>query len=75
MDFKSAANFAMPFGKHKGKALDVIATTDEGLLYLDWLAGYVGYGIQGKEAKEAIDVYLADSTISKEVQRLVDNKK
>ena len=29
--------FEMPFGKHKGKTLDQIAETDQGLLYLDWL--------------------------------------
>ena len=40
MTFKDAANFIMPFGKHKGRTLQAIVgddddDDDEGFLYLD----------------------------------------
>lgn len=37
--FKAAQEFVMPFGKYRGKTLDAVAASDDGLRYMDWLAG------------------------------------
>lgn len=71
MKFKEARTARMPFGDYKGKMLDKIAETDEGLKYLDkllsWppLKGYI---------KEALKVYLSDKIIVSEVSKLVRGK-
>lgn len=40
MEFNtSPESYRMPFGKFQGKTLDEIASTREGLLWLDWAAG------------------------------------
>lgn len=68
MTFKEAADFKMPFGKHKGQRLDEIATTDAGLRYLDWLHGERG-GVGWVD--EALSVYLSDKTIAEELRRIL----
>ena len=47
-------DFVMPVGKYKGKTLDEIAESDEGLLYLDWIRGEFDPGATFK----AISAYL-----------------
>lgn len=65
--FAKSRDYEMPFGKHRGKTLDKIAETDEGLLYLDWLSGEVA----GGTTKDALTAYLSDKTIEADVQKLV----
>ncbi len=67
MTFKEAQEFIMPFGKRVHEALDDIASTDDGLLYLDWLV-YQDF-VYG-ELKEALEAYLGDSSIKKELENL-----
>ena len=63
-------SFVMPFGKYKGLTLDQIATSDEGLLYLDWCVGKFDDGY----VKRIIQEYLSDSLIQKELDALLDDK-
>ncbi len=39
MTFDEAAGEVIPFGPHKGKKVVEIGSTDEGLIYLDWVRG------------------------------------
>lgn len=64
--FKVAKSYRMPFGKYKGQTLDDIASTDDGLRYLDWLAGE---DIRGP-LKDALEAYLDDESISTELETL-----
>lgn len=70
MTFQSARNYKMPFGKHKGQTLDGVASTDEGLQYLDWLRGER----EGREFKSefdrALETYLGDPSIAEELGRI-----
>jgi uncharacterized protein (DUF3820 family) len=68
MTFKEAAAFVMPFGKNKGRTLDDIASDDDGLLYLDWLRGERDGS--GAEIDDALESYLDDPTIQKELERI-----
>ncbi len=74
MDWKTASEFTMPFGKYSRQRLDEIAETDEGLLYLDWLRGWLA----GKEnlagLLEVVEIYLSDSAIAKELDALLAKK-
>ncbi len=63
MNFRTAADFVLPFGKYKGKTMDTAAMTNEGLLYLDWLRGERG------SRQDPLDLmlaaYLDDPTIAR----------
>ena len=61
-------SIAMPFGKFKGMALDDIAKSDRGLLYLDWLVGQPW--LKGN-LKADITAYLQDPAIADEIKRIV----
>lgn len=71
MKFSEASAFPMPYGKYFGRTLDDIASTDAGLLYLDWVRG-----ITKPERPDlnplylALRAYLDDPTISKDVAEL-----
>jgi uncharacterized protein (DUF3820 family) len=67
MTFSEAAEYVMPFGKHKHRTLDDIAADDDGLRYLDWLRDERG-GVN--EVDEALAAYLDDPTIQKELERI-----
>jgi uncharacterized protein (DUF3820 family) len=68
MTFDQAKTFVMPFGKHKGRTLEQIASDDEGLQYLDWLFGERGDG--GFQLDRALVAYLEDPSIQKELEDL-----
>jgi hypothetical protein len=68
MTFKEAKNTIMPFSEWQGKTIDQTATSDRGLLFLDRLQG------SGKlcgRLKIAVDVYLSDATIARELANIV----
>lgn len=65
LTFPQARDFKMPLGQHAGKTLDQIATSDAGLLYLDWLRGERKR--KSEPLDEALTVYLEDPTIAKEI--------
>jgi uncharacterized protein (DUF3820 family) len=66
MNFKEAAAFVMPLGKYRGKKLDDIAKTSEGLLYLDWLRGM---RTPRDQIDHALKAYLEDTTINDDLMR------
>jgi hypothetical protein len=74
MKFADAAHVRMPFGKHFGRKLDEIASTDEGLLYLDWLRGdrekRIGAVAANPHFDTALRAYLDDPTIAAELTKL-----
>ena len=57
----------MPFGKYKGKTLGQIASSDEGLLYLDWAAGEWKDGIG-----DVVRAFLDDDVMQDEIKRLLE---
>lgn len=68
MDFKTAKTFTMPFGKkYRDMAIDKIAETDEGLLWLDWARGVA----TSARVQEALDAYLDDPAIKEELGRAI----
>ena len=70
MNFKEAESTVLPFGKYRDRTIDSVASTDEGLRYLDWLIGQDNlYG----EFKEALEVYLGDQSIQEEVVKAVED--
>ena len=70
MTYDYAKHFKMPFGKYKGRTLDNIAQTDDGLLYLDWLSGQEIF--ENKALEEALKDYLSNEAIQKDLNELVD---
>jgi hypothetical protein len=68
MDFKEAQGVIMPFGRFKGKTIDEIAMTDDGLRYLDWL---YGQKIESPVLWDAINTYMRDPVISRELDELL----
>ncbi len=74
MEFRAAAEFKLSFGKYKGKTLDRIAETDEGLLYLDWLLGERDNERGDSRSKDVVSdalySYLSDNAIRSELDKL-----
>ncbi len=68
--FNQAKKYVMPFGKHKGETIDSIASTDEGLKYLDWLYGEVTTS-SVPQLRVMLKIYLEDETIAKELKKLI----
>jgi hypothetical protein len=71
MTYKEAAAFVMPFGKNKGRTLDAIATEDAGLTYLDWLRGERAAEDKNYDIDKALQAYLNDPSIKKELAALL----
>lgn len=66
--FDTAASFIIPLGRYKGKTLDEVAYTDEGLLYLDYMRGKLD---SWSTARKALDAYLDDPVIVQELSNLI----
>ena len=66
--FKEAADYVLKFGKYTGKTLDAVASSDVGLVYLDWARGTLRLAFH---TKNAICSYLDDPTIAKDLAKLV----
>jgi len=72
MTFEDAKKFIMPFGKYKGIALDVIAESDDGLRYLDWLYGERASQDRNYNIDKALKAYLNDSSVQKDIASILD---
>lgn len=78
MPFHEAKNVRLTFGKKfahipvKDRTLDRIAETDVGLNYLEWLRGKLAVSRQDWQQHlfEALEVYLSDPTIARELTRV-----
>ena len=64
-------DYVMPFGKYKGQTLDNIASTDAGLLYLDWAAGEFE---EGQRVTEAIWAYLEIESVRRDLDAAIDRR-
>ena len=64
MTFEEARDFVMPFGMYKGDTLNSIASSYEGLKYLDWIVGEHLYG----DVKDAIEAYLDDASVQRDLE-------
>jgi len=74
MTFKEASETELPFGKHRGETIDGIARSDGGLLYLDWLNGWMAeVEHRDLELRKAVAVYLGDDDIRRELERLLED--
>jgi hypothetical protein len=71
MIWAEAAAFPMSFGQYKGEKLDVVAKTDEGLRYLDWVRGEVWQWPKRQDLAQALDVYLDDPCIRSELEEIL----
>ena len=67
-EFKAAQNYTIHFGKYKGKTINEISCTDEGLLYLDWLRGQ-GWIISHLAAH--LKAFLEDPTVKRDLENLL----
>lgn len=68
MTFGEAKRHRLSFGKYSGLTLDVVAETDAGLKYLDWLTE-TKHTEQGLD--EALEVYLSDPTIASDLGKIL----
>lgn len=62
------AQIQFPYGPYVGQTLDEIASTDEGLLYLDRMVDKLSPDLH---LRKAIKQYLSDPTIRKELDDLL----
>lgn len=69
--FAEARVYVMPFGMFKDRQLDDIATTDRGLLWLDWARGACALDYH---TRNAVCSYLNDPTIAKDLAELLERK-
>lgn len=82
MTYTEAAQFRMLFGKYQGRALDEIATKDQGLSYLGWMRDKLSYenkvlktlSANMRETLAMLDVYLSDAVIAKDLAGLADRE-
>lgn len=65
LTMEEAGSIVLPFGKFKDKSIDEVASTDDGLKYLDWLLGQAW--LRG-DMKLGIEVYLSDEAVSRDLQ-------
>lgn len=68
MTFEEAKNTIMPFSEWQGLTIDQTATSDRGLVFLDHLRG--GGKLYGK-FKAAVETYLDDKTIARELANIL----
>lgn len=68
MTFKEAGLYVLPFGKRRGERICDVALSDDGLRYLDWMSGAA---TQPGPTKDALECYLGDPAIAREIENLV----
>lgn len=68
--FQEASQFVLPYGSHKGRTIDGVASTDKGLRDLDSFLAWLETNRPGTDVHEAVRLYLDDPTIRKELESL-----
>ncbi len=69
MNVRQAGSVIIPFGKYRGRSIDSVASTDEGMRYLVWLVDRAGPG----RFAVALKAYMADPAVKREVDRIVED--
>lgn len=59
----------IPFGKHKGRTFDDLASTNGGLIYLDKQRGREWVRETHPDLAHALDAYLSEPAVSRELDR------
>ena len=65
------SDYIMEFGKYVGRTLDEIASTPEGLRYLDYI---VSQHTLRYSTKVAIEAFLADPVVSLELELALEDE-
>lgn len=76
MQFSDCAKTTIPFGAYINKTIDEAASTDRGLLYLDWMRGVIdkpGHNYNETPFHKALTGYLNDPSIARELDNLVES--
>jgi hypothetical protein len=68
------AQVQSPYPRYKGETLDAIASTTEGLLYLDWLVGWLEEQDLRSDFRACLQRYLARPEISRAVTEAVESR-
>lgn len=63
-----------PYPRFKGKTLGEIASTSEGLIYLDWLVGWMEEQKIDSDFRASLTRFLARPEISRAVDDVIDNR-
>lgn len=63
-----------PYPRFRGKMLHEIASTSEGLLYLDWLVGWIQEQRLCGDFYDSLERYLARPEISRAVDEAIENR-
>lgn len=71
MNFRDAKDTVIPWGKYGGQTIDTAASTDQGLMYLDWLRGSRENKAADSPFDAALAVYLEDPSIKRDLQELL----
>ena len=72
IDPKGSCNVIMPFGKYRGVTIPVIAETDSGLKYLDWIRSKLECDPKRRvDLYNAICAFLDDPSIQEELEDLI----
>lgn len=66
-----ARNTVVPFGKHKGRTLNDVASSTAGLLYLDKQRAREWVRDTHPEFSQALEAYLSEPGVSREIDRAV----
>lgn len=74
MDFATAKAHRLTFGKYYGKTLDEIGSTDQGLLYLDYMRGEIEKAGNRRTVLAALAAYLDDPTVAGDVAKLAKER-
>ena len=59
----------IPFGKHKGRTFNDLASSNAGLLYLDKQRGRDWVRETHPDLAQALDAYLSEPGVSREIDR------
>lgn len=70
MKFDQAKNFVVPWGDYKGKKIDDIAGSDKGLKDLDKMLEWMESKGYTKPFRKAVEVYLSDPVIKRDLENL-----
>jgi hypothetical protein len=77
MTTSEAASCVFHFGSYKGRTIDEISRTDDGMRYLDWIRDQQWFkiGVRYQREREAVATFLASPGVARELDELIgDNE-